>query len=447
MCSKFINLKTELTIFFMVIFTTTALNAQQRDTIRLTLDQAIAIALNDNISVKVADEELQRVDYLKKENWYALLPSVNAQASYTNNIIKPVMFFDMGTGEPMKITIGYNNTTTFAGAVQLPVFSMALYKQIQISELDMKTALESARSTKIDLIEQVKNAFYGIVMSEESLSVLRSSYENAMESAMNIKKMYELGMASEYDKIRSEVAARNIAPSLTQAENMLSLAKMQFNMLLSISLDTPIKVIGEFNRYQEEILNYVPNLTYSFLGNSSLRTMDLNQQKLSKSFELIRSQRYPTISASMSYNIQTQENEFTYAAPWVNSLSAGFTVSVPIFNKLSISLKEKQTRSSMKQLELQKELLKTNLSLTAQNSINEMIRAKKQLISDKEAVVQATKGYEIAKVRYQTGSGTVLELNDSEIALTTSRINLNQTIYNYLKAKNGLERILGIDNK
>ena len=75
-----------------------------------------------------------------------------------------------------------------------------------------------------------------------------------------------------------------------------------------------------------------------------------------------------------------------------------------------------------------------------------MQRTKIQLQSDKEAVEQAIKGYEIAKVRYKTGVGTVLELNDSEVSLTTSKLNLNQTLYDFLKAKNEFEKVQGIEN-
>ena len=62
---------------------------------------------------------------------------------------------------------------------------------------------------------QVKNTFYGIIMMKESVNVLEQSYKNAKESADNIRNMFEKGMASEYDKIRTDVAVRNILPSLS----------------------------------------------------------------------------------------------------------------------------------------------------------------------------------------------------------------------------------------
>jgi outer membrane protein TolC len=108
-------------------------------------------------------------------------------------------------------------------------------------------------------------------------------------------------------------------------------------------------------------------------------------------------------------------------------------------------MKEKQTQVGIRQMEYQRDLMKESLSLSAQNSVNEMERAKTQLQSDKEAVSQAKKGYEIAKVRFQTGVGTVLELNDSEVSLTRSQLNLNQTLYDFLKAKNEFEKVLGVE--
>jgi len=433
-------------ILMAMLFFAGTLNAQaeSRDTIRLTIERALEIAMSDNLNIKIADAELERVDYLKKENWYMLLPSVNGSAQYTNNILKPVFFSDFFPGGKMEV--GSTHSYALGGTLQVPLLSFALYKNIELSELEIKSALESARTTKIDLVAQVKNSFYGIIMLNESLIVLEQSYKNAMESANNIKNMYEKGLASEYDKIRSEVAARNIMPTLTQARNGLELAKMQLKILLSLKMDTPIAAEGSFSIFENEINNFERDLSFTFDMNSSLKSMDIQLEKMNKNFELIHSQRLPMLAGFANYQLQMQSNEFTFNNAWSNSLAMGISLQIPIFNKLSVSMKEKQTQVVIRKMEYQRDLLRENLSLSAQNSINEMTRAKIQLESDKEAARQAKKGYEIAKVRYSTGVGTVLELNDTEVALTRSQLKLNQTLYDFLKAKNELEKVLGTEN-
>ncbi len=433
-------------ILMAMLFFAGTLNvqAESRDTIRLTIEKALEIAMSDNLNIKIADAELERVDYLKKENWYMLLPSVSGSAQYTNNILKPVFFSDFFPGGKMEV--GSTHSYALGGTLQVPLLSFALYKNIELSELEIKSALESARTTKIDLVAQVKNSFYGIIMLKESLIVLEQSYKNAMESANNIKNMYEKGLASEYDKIRSEVAARNIMPTLTQARNGLELAKMQLKILLSLKMDTPIAAEGSFSIFENEINNFQKNLSFTFEMNSSLKSMEIQLEKMNKNFELIHSQRLPMLAGFANYQLQMQSNEFTFNNAWSNSLAMGISLQIPIFNKLSVSMKEKQTQVVIRKMEYQRDLLRENLSLSAQNSINEMTRAKIQLESDKEAARQAKKGYEIAKVRYSTGVGTVLELNDTEVALTRSQLNLNQTLYDFLKAKNELEKVLGTEN-
>lgn len=432
-----------LALVLMLLSATAMRAADSSDTLRLTVEQALEIALNENLNIKIAGAELERVDYLRQENWYALLPSVGASGQYSNNIMKPVFFSDFFPGGKMEV--GSKHSYALAGTAQVPLFSMALYKNIEMSEIEIKAALESARTTKLDLIQQVKNGFYGVVMMEESLDVLEQSYKNALESAENIRKMYEQGLASEYDKIRSDVAARNISPTLTQARNGLELAKLQLKILLSLPLSQEIAVEGSFEHFSGLMLNYSSGVL-DVEQNSNLKTVDIQLERLNKTYELIRSQRLPMLAGFANYQMQMQNEEFNFNKPWANSLAVGLSLQIPIFNKLSISLKEKQTKVGIRQLEYQRTLLKESLTLSAINSVNEMKRAGAQLKSDREAVEQAMKGYEISKVRYNTGAGTVLEMNDSEVALTRSRLNYTQTLYDFIKAKNEYEKVIGKEN-
>ncbi|HCT95172.1 MAG: hypothetical protein A2X19_02325 [Bacteroidetes bacterium GWE2_39_28] len=440
------KLRTKVTIALTLLMTVAAGSSlfgqhSTTGTLTLTIDQALEIAVNENLSVKIADEEIKRVDWLKTENWYSLMPSLSANAQYTNNILKPVFFSDFFPGGKMEI--GATNSYAVNGVMQVPIFSLALFKSIQLSELDLKNALESARNTKIELISQVKNSFYGILMLEQSLEVLQESYKNAGQTAQNIKNMYDNGLASEYDKIRSDVAVRNLLPTITQATNGLELAKMQLKVLLSLDLDTPLEVAGNISDYETEIAAFQGMGSMILDNNSSLRSIDIQLEKLCKTYELIRSQRLPSLAGFANYQLQMQSEEFTFNRLWTNSVAVGLALQIPIFNKLSISLKEKQTKVGIRQMSYQREMVENNLTLALRNSLNEMNRAKIQLESDKEAVMQARKGYEIAKVRYSTGTGTLLELNDTEVALTRSQLNLNQTIYDFIKARNEFEKVTG----
>ena len=180
------KLRTKVTIALTLLIsvaTVNGLHAREAagETLTLTVERALEIALNENLSVKIAGEEIKRVDWLKRENWYSLLPSLGTNAQYTNNILKPVFFSDFFPGGKMEI--GATNSYAVTSTLQVPIFSLTLFKSIQLSEIDLKSALESARNTKIELIAQVKNSFYGVLMLEQSLKVLEESYNNARQTA------------------------------------------------------------------------------------------------------------------------------------------------------------------------------------------------------------------------------------------------------------------------
>jgi outer membrane protein len=429
---------------FLIVSGAMTAQEQSEGVLSLTLDKAVEIALDQNLTVRIADEEVTRVDWLRKENWYALFPDLNGSAQYTNNVLKPVFFSDFFPGGKMEV--GSTHSYAVSGNVSVPILSVPLFKSIQLSELELRSALESARGTRIDLVAEVKKSFFGILMAKESLRVLEDSYSNAKETADNIRKMYENGLASEYDMIRSDVSVRNITPSIQQAKNGLKLAKMQLKVLLSLDISATVDVEGEISDYRNDIEMSAPSLPAMLEGNSNLRALDIQLATMNKNYELIRSQKLPSLAGFANYQLQMQNDEFTFNEQWTNSFAVGLSLQIPIFNKMSVNLKEKQTKSGIRQIEYQKELLGNNLRLSLQNSINEMRRAKVQLESDEEAVRQASKGYEIAKVRYETGSGTLLELNDTEIALTNARLNLNQTIYNFVNAKAEYEKVLGSES-
>ena len=80
------------------------------------------------------------------------------------------------------------------------------------------------------------------------------------------------------------------------------------------------------------------------------------------------------------------------------------------------------------------------------NSLSAQTNAIKQFVAAREAVASAEKGYQIAQVRYKTGEGTILELNDADMALLQARLNYSQAIYNYMVALYTLDELQGISH-
>lgn len=424
--------------------------AQNNDEILyLDLQTALNIAQDNNPTIKIAEMEIQRVDYSKKEVMGSLLPNVSATGQYTNNVMKSVMFMPASMsaafGGKSYMEIGYKNSFTGTISAGLPLVNFALWESLKSKQTEMDLILEKVRSSKIDMKKQVTDAYFNVLLAESSLKVLEQSINNAKETLKTIKTSYEQGLASEYDYLRAQVQVNNLNPSYISAKNGVDLAKLQLKMLLSLPLDQQVNVKEELSDYEEnlKLLEKYEN-DQAIEYNSTLRQLDLNIKSLQHSLKMTKYQHLPSLSAFGQYAYQTQAEDFKFQDyKWVSSAAVGLSLSIPIFNGNTVIHQTKQVELAIKELQLQRSYATEGQKLQITSALDNMRAANEQLLANKEAITQAEKGYEIAKVRYNTGTGTILELNDSELALTQSRLNYQQALYNYLSAQTQLEQVLG----
>lgn len=421
----------------------------QESVLKLDLETALRIAHDNNPTIKIADIEIQRVDYAKKEAIGALLPSLNAVGQYTDNVMKQVMFmpesFSALMGGQKYMEVGYKNSYNGVLSTQIPIVNFTLWQNIKNKQNDIDIIIEKSRASKIEMTKQVKDAYYGVLLSKSSLKVLEQSHKNALETLKNIENSYKQGVVSEYDFIRAQVNVNNLNPILINAKNGVDLAIMQLRMILSLPAEQNIETQETLESFNKNIslFSQIDKET-ALTQNSDLKILDYNITGLENQLKLINTQHLPMLSASGNYIYQTQSEDFNFKEyNWVSSASIGLQLTVPLFSGMQKVNQAKQVKMAIKGLQLQREYAKDGINLQIQAAINQMKAAKEQLNVNKDAIKQAERGYEIAKVRYQVGSGTILELNDSELSLTQSSLNYQQSLYNFLSAQANVEKIMG----
>lgn len=437
-------------LLILLSFAAVNLFAQNNKDLELDLNTSLKIAMDNNPNIKIAELEIQRVDYSRKEAIGALLPSVNAQGSYTDNVMKQVMFmpesFAALMGGQRFMEMGYKNSYTGAISAQLPLVNFTIWQNLKNKQTEIDLIIEKTRASKIEMRKQVKDAYFALLLTKSSLNVLEKSYTNALETLKNIENSYKQGVVSEYDYIRAQVSVNNLNPTLINARNSLDLAKMQLKMILSLPSNINIIVNEELDTYSNKIHSVnTLDINNTLAENTELKQMDLNIISLRNQLKLINTQHLPSLTATGNYIYQTQSEDFKFKDyHWVSSASIGLNLNIPLFAGMTKINQAKQVKISINALELQKDYLKEGMSLSVQAAVNSMNAAKEQLIANKDAIKQAQRGYEIAKVRYEVGTGTLLELNDSELSMTQSNLNYQQSLYNYLSAQANLEKVMGV---
>ena len=249
---------------------------------------------------------------------------------------------------------------------------------------------------------------------------------------------------SEFDKISAEVQMRNMQPSVISARNGVELSRLQLLVLMNIDPETEIELQGSLNDYEEAVFAGVLTAdTNSLKSNSTLAQLDMNVKMLQQSLSINKQSFAPIVALQFNYMYTCMANDFKFKNyEWNPYSNLSLSVSIPLFKYSNFSA-VKKTNLQISQLMTNRDYTARQLEMQQQSYLNSMAASAEQVSSNKEAIVQAQKGRDIAEKLYEVGRGTVLELNSAEVALTQAKLTYTQAIFDYLSAKADLDKLQG----
>ncbi|MBR4804981.1 MAG: TolC family protein, partial [Bacteroidales bacterium] len=317
-----------------------------------------------------------------------------------------------------------------------------------ISGLNVEMAVEQARASRQNLINQVEQAFYTCLLASDLCKVYKENYQNAKDNYEKVKAQYESGRVAKYDMIRAEVNMQNAEPNVYDSQNSLTLALWQLKAIMGINLSTNIKCVGSLSDYTSKMQELVmASDSVNLENNSSMRQLDIQGKLLDETLKMQRAQFIPSLGLSASYSYISMSNDFKINHyQWNPYSTAALGLSIPVFSGGQKRNTIRQTKVQMEQLELQKENARRGLEVSVKQSLSSMETALKQYNAAKATLEGAQTGFEIASKMYEVGRATVLDVNDANLALLQAKLNLHQSIHSFLIAKSALELTLGVNN-
>lgn len=436
----------------------------------LSLDDCLAIALNNNPTVKVADMEVKRMDYSKKEVIGQFLPNIDFGATYSRTVAKQVMYMNMDgfgdfggsggstggeEGEPAPqaasragngIKVGLDNSYSLGFQASMPLIAPQLWASLSVSDTQIQRNVEAANKSRQQLVNQIKSAYYGLLLAKDSKRVIRESYDMAALTHETYTKQHKLGAASDYDVLRTSVAMKNIEPQLTQADIALKRARLNLVILMGIDANFDLKVRGELADYEAgmygETMAAIDNRDIT--GNADLRLLDIDTKLLEKSLKISKLAYSPTLALSANYNWTSMSNGSPFSNfRWTPYSAVGLSLAVPIFSGGQRWNKVKQAQIQVEEMQWQRENLERSVAMQVDLAIDNIKMNVQQIASSAESVKQAETAHSIMEQSFNIGAASYLNLRDSELALTQARLAYYQSIYNYLIARSELELLQG----
>ncbi len=409
-----------------------------QSTLMLTLDDALKIALSESPTVQIADQTIEAKKYAKKGTYAALWPEISASASYQRYIAKP-SFHIMG----QTVKMGTTNTMTGGFSAAMSLINAQLWKSLKFPAMDVELAVEQARSSRIDMIEQVSKAFYQVLLAKDSYEVYKRVYDNAVTNHKIVEKRYSVGQVSEYDFIQSQVSVANAEPNVFSAENSIMLALWQLKALLGLDLERPIDCVGTLASYEDSLTSQIDTQN-SLINNSTMKQLDIQERMLMQNLKIQRAANLPSLAGTINYQWTAMDETMKISNfKWMGSSTAAFSLNVPIFSGGKRRAAINQSKIDITKLQLQREDTERQLRTAAMSYYSNMQTSLKQYHALSQTISQAKRGYEIAVKRYEVGSGTLVEIDNSQLAYTQAELSRSNAIYNYLINQVSLEKLSG----
>ena len=461
----------------------------------ITLEQALEIALSENVAVKVADLEIQRTKYAKKGAYAALYPQIDLSASYQRTIKRQVMYMDvdsksmasmMGGSSSADLTtimqtlqalhpddfpstpsvpdtdveqtqsssassggieVGRLNTLNGGVTVAMPLINAQLWKGLKISGMDVELAVEKARASRLDMVSQVKSAFFGTLFAKEALKVYQQVYNNAVSNFEETKKKFDAQKVSELELLRAKTNVASSITNLYNAESTVVLALWQFKAVLGVDLDMNIDVAGKLEDWSQQMFYDVhQHDSINVDNNSSIKQLAIQTEQLAQNIKLQKYANIPSLALAFNFSMNTMANDVSFSEfKWTPYSYVALSLNIPIFAGGKRHFAIRQAQNQYNQVKLQVDNTERQLKIAIRQQLNTMETNMKSYYAAQETTAMAQKAYDIAEASYKVGRSTQLELNDAQLALTQAQLAQYQAVYNFLNAKTQLEQTLGQD--
>ena len=438
----------------------------------INLEQALQIALSENASVKVADMEIERTGYARKGTYASLFPKIDGNASYQRTIEKQVMYMDfdlgsMGGGSSSEgdgsasgaesapatsnngIEVGRWNTWSAGISASMPLVNAQLWKSLEISDQDVELAVEAARSSRLEMVNQVKQAYFACLLAKEAFEVYKSVYENALENYKLVEMKYNARKASELELTRAKTTLANAVPDVYNAESSVILSLWQLKAVMGVDLDENIDVSEKLGDYANRMLGDMADSasdSLSLENNSTMRQLAIQAEQLANTIKMQQFANIPTLSLSFAYNFNAMTNDFNFSEyRWSPYSYVGLTLQIPIFAGGQRHNAIRQAKVQAAELDVQRADTERQLRISIRQNLHQMETAMKSYGASLTALESAEKAYNITAKSYEVGSSTLTDLNDAQLAYTQSQLAVSQAIYDFVIAKSSLESTIGAD--
>ncbi len=412
--------------------------ADGNEPVELTLEDCLEAASRKNPIILRALEEIAAAGGIRLQALSDALPQVSGEADYL--YLNRIQEFRV---EGETIPLGQHDNYSLGLTVEQNLYQGGrVLAGIKAASLYNDYADVFFREALGEVFFRVKDYFYRLLLQEGIVAVRRDTVAH-MEDYLEITEdRYNQGSASEFDLITARVRLANSRPPLIEAENRVDIIKT--SLLREIGSEAEeFTAAGELE-YRPfsaplEDLNRI-----ALESRPLLRQAALEEDIQNQSLRAARAGYQPRFSLFATYQGQRPKTGLPPDDRFEFEWMAGARVRWSLFDGLMTPGKVREERARLNQARIETEDTNRTVLLAVKQARLDIEASRRAYLSQRETVEQAEAAFRIARVRWEQGISTSLELTDAELNLSEARMMLDQSLAAYQISLAQLEHAVGL---
>ena len=424
---------------------------------RYSLQEAIQYGTTHNINVKNTQTDAQSAESRIGEIRAVGLPQVSASVSLLDNLIiqrafLPAVFFDQNApsdAPPIAVQFGVKYSGNAALQLNQILFNAQWLLGLKAAQAYRELAVKNITQSKIQVAESVSKAYYSVLVAEERAKLLDLNIQRLDSLTREMGAMNQKGFVEKLDVDRLEVSLNNLKTERTKVQNLVDLSYYMLKFQMGMKLDEQILLTDRINeadvdRIAAEVkaddgsnFSYDQRIDYSILKNNlQLSEMDVENNKRGY---------YPTVAAFAGYGYNTGRNSFgdVFSSPWFNNANIGLSINIPVFDGFTKKYKIQQAKFTVDKVKQGLSLVEQSIDLQIRSANITIVNGLETLKTQKRNLALAQEVVRVSKIKYQSGTGSNIEVINAESALKEAQTNYFASLYDLLLAKVDLDKAKG----
>ncbi|WP_378952252.1 TolC family protein [Pelosinus sp. sgz500959] len=406
------NLKKTLILWSMALSFCGMPHLSYAQPIQLTIVDSIQLALTHSPTIKAAEAETAKAEWLLKENHSNYLPIISVNHIQTQNY-------------PGTVDSPSTSRSSFIEA-KTTLYSGGLNEGLTAQAKELYTGAQyNLAHTKQQVIANTYLAYYNVLQAEKNVGLAAEAVQRLTQHLATVEAQYAEGIVIKSDVLRTEVELAQAKQNHNKAQNACRLANNHFMTLLGLSADKDITLVdtGTVSAYEGPIDQAIQT---ALVKRSELKQAYQEKKAASQGMQIAQSGQLPTVNLSIKKDWQNQRASTN---PWSAQVAISFNVFDGSKTKAKIKQAEWETAQKHELLQQKTE----QVTLETREAYFNMQNARAALDIASQVVAKAEEDYTIAQVRYQAGIGINLDVIDSQGALTSAKLNYINACYDYNK--------------